>query len=238
MTLDLRDCSALERLPDALGRLGSLRTLRLGGRARLAALPDSVASMRSLEQLDVAGCAALQSLPRKLCACSGLRELDLRGCDKLIYLPDLSRLPTLQVRGVDLRLRKWQSAGFRETMLELGATADATDGAGHRGSDAARLTGWFEQQFDRVLTVGAQGSLAAPAAAGLQVADYSTAEERESRESAQLRDLPPLLGSEGAAKAPSASRPAPACPAPAAAADGEFDPAPGRPMGAAPTGTA
>jgi hypothetical protein len=76
--LRLRNCTALEELPEGL----QVQHLNVSGCTQLSALPQSIAS--NIERLDVNGCFNLESLPE---GCARLESLNVRGCTKLTALP-------------------------------------------------------------------------------------------------------------------------------------------------------
>ena len=74
--------SELTRLPDRIGDLTDLATLRLFSTG-LIALPDSLSTLSVLRELHLADCSALASLPPSITDLTSLTKLDIRGCDLL-----------------------------------------------------------------------------------------------------------------------------------------------------------
>ncbi len=85
--------NGLQSLPDNIGLLKSLTTLRLRGQEGLNELPASLGNLSKLETLDLSGCTNLKSLP-DLSKLSNLKTLDLSWCSKLSPpLESLAKLP-------------------------------------------------------------------------------------------------------------------------------------------------
>jgi hypothetical protein len=89
-------------LPDSLGQLTALGSLRLDKCCCLQQLPESLVQLSALCSLCLDHCTRLQQLPESLGRLSALRSLELRGCKSLVELPQsLGRLQAL--RSLDLR---------------------------------------------------------------------------------------------------------------------------------------
>ncbi|CAK9193931.1 unnamed protein product, partial [Sphagnum troendelagicum] len=85
--LDLGDCTALEELPQTIGKLSRLKNLDVQGCSTLKALPDSVGELVELTQLNLSNCRRLESLPDTIGFLSKLKKLWLTNCTKLKFLP-------------------------------------------------------------------------------------------------------------------------------------------------------
>ncbi|KAH9533919.1 hypothetical protein CY35_18G078000 [Sphagnum magellanicum] len=86
--LILKDCAALEELPQTIGKLSRLRNLDVQGCSTLKALPDSVGELMELRQLNLSNCTTLERLPDTICLLSKLEKLWLINCTKLKSLPE------------------------------------------------------------------------------------------------------------------------------------------------------
>lgn len=85
--------NGLQDLPDNIGSLKSLTTLRLRYQEGLKELPASLGDLQKLETLDLSHCSNLTSLP-DLSKLRNLKKLDLTGCFNLKPLPQsLAKLP-------------------------------------------------------------------------------------------------------------------------------------------------
>ncbi|XP_074355613.1 TMV resistance protein N-like isoform X2 [Apium graveolens] len=97
--LDAKVLSVSE-LPDSIGRLSKLVTLRLSYNKNLRTLPDTICSLRALEVLDINGCKSLEALPIQLGNIESLKQFNAE-CLTVSKLPDsIGRLSKL----VELRL--------------------------------------------------------------------------------------------------------------------------------------
>ncbi|CAK9224463.1 unnamed protein product [Sphagnum troendelagicum] len=85
--LILKDCTALEELPQTIGKLSRLKNLDVQGCSTLKALPDSVGELVELTQLNLSNCTTLKRLPDTICLLSKLQKLWLINCTKLKFLP-------------------------------------------------------------------------------------------------------------------------------------------------------
>ena len=86
-------------LPEAIGKLGSLKQLHLIGCESLDILPATIGKLGSLTILDLHACMSLRILPDEIGGLTALTTLDLQECSNLILLPDtiggLTALTTL-----------------------------------------------------------------------------------------------------------------------------------------------
>ncbi|CAK9225230.1 unnamed protein product [Sphagnum troendelagicum] len=85
--LILKDCTALQELPQTIGKLSRLKNLDVQGCSTLKALPDSVGELVELTQLNLSNCTTLERLPDTICLLSKLEKLWLINCTKLKFLP-------------------------------------------------------------------------------------------------------------------------------------------------------
>jgi len=83
----ITNCHLLQKLPDQLGKLGSLRMLRLSACLGLKELPASIGKLGKLEYLDISLCECLKKLPEEIGQLNKLEELDMRECSRLRKLP-------------------------------------------------------------------------------------------------------------------------------------------------------
>ena len=87
-SLTLRHCKAL---PEAIGKMASLKKVVLDGCSGLTVLPESL-GVASLERLSLSMCRNLLELPKSLDTLTTLKSLNLRGCTCLIEVsPSLER---------------------------------------------------------------------------------------------------------------------------------------------------
>jgi hypothetical protein len=85
--------NGLQNLPENIGLLKSLTTLKLRGQEGLKEVPASLGDLTELKTLDLAGCSNLKNLP-DLSKLSKLETLNLSGCVNLNPLPQsLANLP-------------------------------------------------------------------------------------------------------------------------------------------------
>ncbi|CAK9868212.1 unnamed protein product [Sphagnum jensenii] len=85
--LIIKDCIALEELPQTIGKLSRLKNLDVQGCSTLKALPDSMGELMELTQLNLSNCTTLESLPDTIVLLSKLEKLWLTNCTKLKFLP-------------------------------------------------------------------------------------------------------------------------------------------------------
>jgi hypothetical protein len=79
--LDLSDCSSLQQLPDAIGQLAALKSLKVGDCGSLQQLPETIGRLRGLSCLYRRNCSRLQQLPDAISKLAAI--LDLGGCHSL-----------------------------------------------------------------------------------------------------------------------------------------------------------
>ncbi len=87
--LILKDCTALEELPQTIGKLSRLKNLDLQRCSTLKALPDSVGKLVELMQLNLWNCRTLERLPNTIGLLSKLKKLWLINCTELKFLPTI-----------------------------------------------------------------------------------------------------------------------------------------------------
>ncbi|KAH8946616.1 hypothetical protein BDL97_12G105200 [Sphagnum fallax] len=85
--LVLRDCIAVERLPENIGELSKLKVLDLRGCSTLKTLPSFIGALKALKDLDLACCFMLEALPNSIGNLSDLKTLSLNYCQNLKELP-------------------------------------------------------------------------------------------------------------------------------------------------------
>ncbi|KAL5999705.1 hypothetical protein ACLOJK_037990 [Asimina triloba] len=98
-TLEINFCEKLESLPEGLGYLKKLKSLKIEYLKMLTHLPDSLGQLQSLETLQIYYCEKLESLPDGLGQLKKLKSLTIKGqleslesldiysCEKLGSLP-------------------------------------------------------------------------------------------------------------------------------------------------------
>jgi Leucine-rich repeat (LRR) protein len=87
-TLDLRNCCELTYLPDSLGRLSRLRELLLNYCWALTYLPESLGQLTALQKFECTDCRSLKKLPESFGNLTELLEINLTRCSALSHLPD------------------------------------------------------------------------------------------------------------------------------------------------------
>lgn len=96
--------TAIEKIPNSIGRMRRLVELDLGNCMNLKNLPTSICNMRSLERLNLSGCSDLEGLPDKLGDMESLRELFAHDTT-FTHLPDsiglLTNLKNLSMGSTD-----------------------------------------------------------------------------------------------------------------------------------------
>jgi Leucine-rich repeat (LRR) protein len=89
---------ALTRLPDAIGDLSALTTLRLEKLVALEELPGSVGRLAAMQRLEIESCG-LKALPTGIAGLAQLEFLSLTDCWKLTHLGEgVGGLQSLQAR--------------------------------------------------------------------------------------------------------------------------------------------
>ncbi|XP_066339012.1 putative disease resistance protein RGA3 isoform X2 [Miscanthus floridulus] len=79
---------SLVEIPESIGKLKKLRTLKLSGCIKLKSLPDSIGDCHMISSIDLCSCSMLTVLPDSIGKLQKLRTLNLSGCTKLKSLPD------------------------------------------------------------------------------------------------------------------------------------------------------
>ncbi len=99
--LTLCTLTALEEMPDTLGRMTSLTSLTMDHCEKLKTLPASIGQLGALKQLTLCGLDALEEMPDTLGRLTSLEDLTLTNCRQLKALPAsimlLSRLQHLEI---------------------------------------------------------------------------------------------------------------------------------------------
>ena len=122
--LDLHEWG-VRGLPDSLGKLSHLKTLKLYNCKTLETLPETgVAGLVNLEVLVLSDCSKLKQLPQSIAKLTKLKTLDLLLCENLAEpLPALSHLlpgleinTTLDIAGVQISTPDaadaWMARGY------------------------------------------------------------------------------------------------------------------------------
>ncbi|KAK7331128.1 hypothetical protein VNO77_25342 [Canavalia gladiata] len=119
--LSITNCHMLSVLPDGIGKLVNLETLRLTSCTNLVELPDSITSLHQLKFLDISDCISLSKLPENMGELCNLEELNCRGCSRLSDLPySVTDLGSLKVVICDEeRARIWDQYRIILTNLRL-----------------------------------------------------------------------------------------------------------------------
>ena len=98
--LNLTVCP-LRTLPDSIGQLQSLTSLRLFKCFSLTTLPDSIGQLQALASLDLKHCTSLRTLPDSIGQLQSLPQLNLQHCTSLMTLPDsIGQLQSLASLGL------------------------------------------------------------------------------------------------------------------------------------------
>ncbi|KAG0626626.1 hypothetical protein M758_2G138800 [Ceratodon purpureus] len=115
-TLRLIRCGSLEALPDCLGALTRLRHLWIQQCPSLTKLPESIGLLSRLRGFRIEGCAGLQPLPHSLRQLNALERLDILNCGSLEGLGVLRLLSDVRIFGrrVLPGLRIWGCTSITE----------------------------------------------------------------------------------------------------------------------------
>nr|POE58580.1 putative disease resistance protein [Quercus suber] len=82
------ECPNLESLPEGIGALTSLQTLKILHCPKLESLPEVIGALTSLQTLNIQTCPKLESLPEGIGALTSLQTLKILHCPKLESLPE------------------------------------------------------------------------------------------------------------------------------------------------------
>ena len=96
---------------------GRLTQVVIRGNDKLTSLPESVGELKALQTLKLLGCSGLLSLPEGLGQCQALQKLQLYECEGLKSLPDLSGLAQLKVEYLPDHLQPWEASGCKAFSL-------------------------------------------------------------------------------------------------------------------------
>ncbi|XP_028757933.1 TMV resistance protein N-like [Neltuma alba] len=94
-TLDAGETN-LVKLPESLGLLIGLKTLKLRGCKNLVCLPQSIHNLKRLVVIDISGCSKFARLPERLNEIEGLEELDASETDITEIPPSIGGLEKLK----------------------------------------------------------------------------------------------------------------------------------------------
>jgi Leucine-rich repeat (LRR) protein len=101
-TLNLTNCSRLQKLLPSFGRLARLKHLEMDGCNMLNYLPWSFRELSSLQQLALTCCSSVEELPPTFSRLTALECLTLSLCTKLQRLPErFGDLDSLQHLALD-----------------------------------------------------------------------------------------------------------------------------------------
>ena len=96
---------------------GRLTQVVIRGNDKLTLLPESVGELKALQTLKLLGCSGLLSLPEGLGQCQALQKLQLYECEGLKSLTDLSGLAQLKVEYLPDHLQPWEASGYKAFSL-------------------------------------------------------------------------------------------------------------------------
>ncbi|KAI4327492.1 hypothetical protein L6164_019945 [Bauhinia variegata] len=85
--LCITNCHKFSALPEGIGKLVNLESLRLSCCSDIEDLPDSIRSLGKLNFLDISDCISLSKLPEHIGEVCNLETLYVRGCSRLSELP-------------------------------------------------------------------------------------------------------------------------------------------------------
>ncbi|XP_031486915.1 disease resistance protein TAO1-like [Nymphaea colorata] len=96
--LCLQRCSSLTDIPDSIGNLTKLSSLDVSHCKCLSTLPDSIENLPELQELRLNYCKSLSTLPHSIRKLTLLKRLELDSCESLSSLPDfIGNLTELEV---------------------------------------------------------------------------------------------------------------------------------------------
>ncbi|KAF8671268.1 hypothetical protein HU200_049974 [Digitaria exilis] len=95
-------CNSLSRLPQSMGHLVSLQTLRIAWCDALNQLHECLGELHSLCSFRISGLPSLSCLPRSLCGLISLEELSIYNCPGIKSLPEV-------IKGLKALQRLWIS---------------------------------------------------------------------------------------------------------------------------------
>ena len=104
-TLCIHICD-MDLLPDQIGCLTLLESLKISDCPQLRGLPDTIGELKRLEILHVSQCAVFSGLPPGIGAANALTEIDV-DCllpDQIGFFPDMSRLTQLRSLAIHCNL--------------------------------------------------------------------------------------------------------------------------------------
>ncbi|KAK0605751.1 hypothetical protein LWI29_030402 [Acer saccharum] len=103
LEFEIDDCNDLEKLPDGLCDIVSLKKLNIINCHKLSALPEEIGKLVKLEELRLVSCTELSELPEMVSELSNLKLLDISDCLSITKLSTqvgkLRSLVTLCMRG-------------------------------------------------------------------------------------------------------------------------------------------
>ncbi|MED6193920.1 hypothetical protein PIB30_023760 [Stylosanthes scabra] len=88
--------SSLSSLPEEVGNLVCLQTLKLNECSNLVSLPESVGKLVCLQTLELKRCSALVSLPESVGNLVSLQTLNLEECQNLVHVQVITKLINLR----------------------------------------------------------------------------------------------------------------------------------------------
>ncbi|KAI9166018.1 hypothetical protein LWI28_024720 [Acer negundo] len=95
--LNITNCHKLSRLPEGIGKLVKLEELRLASCIELSELPEMVAELSNLKLLDISGCLSISKLSTQVGKLRSLEMLCMRGCSCCILPQSIMKLERLNV---------------------------------------------------------------------------------------------------------------------------------------------
>jgi len=104
--IDLEKNEDLKTLPDSIGSLKNLTSLRIYA-SHLEELPQTLGSLQSLKRLSLERNKKLKTLPQNIGALKNLTHLDISGSSSISNLPDsiinLTALEYVNIRGTSIQ---------------------------------------------------------------------------------------------------------------------------------------